>query len=155
VREIKFRGKRVDNGEWIYGNLVVLDDDYYIIPQTKPYRDTPFESYRWGWLDQRVDPETVGQFTDLLDVDGAEIYEGDVVQCEYVSYVQKGIVRYPKTERIWTATVEYDKVNPCFVLVDIANKDHLEYDFVICDLLRLKRVGNRYDNPELLEVGNE
>lgn len=65
-REIKFRGKQIDNGEWVYGYLA--DEDYI----------NDINSIDLSSIE--VDRDTIGQFTGLLDKNGKEIYEGDIVE---------------------------------------------------------------------------
>lgn len=112
MREILFRGKRKDNGEWIEGYNLKIDE---------------------------VAPETVGQFTGLIDKNGRHIFEGDIVDVEYdIAYV--GVA----AERIGLFVVVFNY--GCFMK---QKKDGGLFHFIPSD--KCKVVGNIHDNPELLK----
>lgn len=131
MREILSRGKRVDNGEWIEG---------YYCPQ--PYVRFPCEPTIFpadamddgNWYGERVDPDTVGQFTGLIDKNGVKIFEGDIVHVKACSCCFTGYVIY------WPEEARY------------ACKTKSGIRYAICARLEFEVVGNIYDNPELLEV---
>ena len=79
-REIKFRSKRLDNGEWVYGNLIIAENGApYILPPDICEVDG-HHLLQGDDVPHRVDPATVGQFTGLKDQNGLEIYEDDIME---------------------------------------------------------------------------
>lgn len=133
MREILFRGKRIDNDEWVEGSLIIdkVVDMYLIYPESYP-----------GVISHVVLPSTVGQYTGLTDKNGNKIFEGDIVRYrpEYWCEPQQSVVEYCA-----------DKWNyPAFDL-----KDH-DYEgnglqFAHEEGIGLEVIGNIHDNPELLE----
>lgn len=124
MREILFRGKRVDNGEWVYGNYAFTDFDnkQYFIFQNKAF-------------EHLVIPETVGQYTGLTDKNGKKIFEGDIV--EY----QNGY-----------GHIEWAQLHGAFMCVE-ENGDYWEWLDNMYDIEVIGNIHDIHDNPELLKGG--
>ena len=133
MREILFRGKRVDNGEWIQGDIVQfpVHGVVRIVEQEPSYKDA------------EVDSDTVGQFTGLTDKNGRKIFEGDIIHLEY-SQVFFGGVYFGE----YTAEVSYKE--GCFITDGTNNGDEIETPLSGFDNDEVEIIGNIHDNPELL-----
>lgn len=137
-RTIKFRAKRIDNNKWTYGGLIQADD-YCIIDQGNELyveRDYNFrgDTHFFQLSGVMCDEKTIGQFTGLLDKNGKEIYEGDIL-----------LMGEDEGVRI------YNKVgvkDGCFGYIGEYSGELLPF----CNYNVMEEiVGNIYDNPDLIK----
>lgn len=127
-RQILFRGKRTDNGEWIYGYLIGSD---VIVGEVVDFDDDYFNTEFW----YKVDPETVGQFTGLTDKNGTKIFEG-------------GIVRfYDDSEDELVNGVVVCNADFCSFCVSMKGHE----DVMLMAHWQYEVIGNIHDNPELIK----
>lgn len=133
-REITFRGKQYLIGEWIYGSLLRVDDNSYIVQND----DVEVDGHHLIFITDTpmlVEKETVGQFTGLLDKNGIEIYEGDIVGIGITS----GFVEWNDKIGSWCIHLAGKSKNGGTPLGEMI----LCYDIHV--------IGNIHDNPELIE----
>lgn len=146
MREILFRGKRLDNGEWILGDLVrgsarVNPGKVYICPGLVAGQKGSYGDLMLGGFIE-VDPETVGEFTGVKDANGIKIFEGDLLG--------------PGAEELYPWKIPY-VVAPSiygggFSYAKRVGAICWEYSELYEDeVSNMVVVGNLCDNPELLE----
>ena len=141
MREILFRGKRIDNGKWVQGYLFQIWDDAFIL---------------WGTTNDvpnmiKVIPETVGQYTGLKDKNGKKIFEGDIVRYIYEpgkgfwNANQLSVIRWGKTGYTMDGIFGTNKYacmsgQLCTIPFDQESTNIQEFEVI----------GNIHDNPELI-----
>lgn len=134
MREILFRGKRIDNGEWIEGYFVYCKSEY---DYEKTAEIIPREADRiyrgeYDLYDVReVDPDTVGQYTGLTDCGNEKLFEHDVVTAKF----KANGARY---------NFKIVFKNGYFLF------DNGYVAVLFNEIRSVRKIGNIHDNPELL-----
>lgn len=134
MRTIKFRGKRLDNGSWLYGDLRLRADRASIVCRV-------FDEGKIYYKEFAVIPETVGQFTGLHDKDGREIYEGDVIRSDCGNGEARHLISFFDIIASFVAEMLPD--NGINDYCTLSQAWVLKYNKEV--------IGNIHDNPELLE----
>lgn len=138
-REIKFRGKKLKTGEWVYGYYAELHIADHLTNKIETqhaiFNDEYGERGKGGYWND-VDLDTVGQFTGLHDNYGKEIYEGDIIRFDYYEVLY---------------SVVYSDSIGAFVLDEIPSSGNVdvigsEYPEKFGEI-----IGNIHDTPELLK----
>ena len=162
MREILFRGKWKNSGEWVYGNLFNPDKS-----------DTPTQICIGTYIARtcyEIDPETVGQFTGLTDKNGKRVFEGDIIL--YHHHVKK-LVPCEDATQSETEHYGFDDESGLGLAYrptrTIRYKGYVALDFLLgvdlnlnnncewwnCEnngvLTQVEVIGNIHDNPELLK----
>ena len=129
MREIKFRGKDVETGEWRYGSLIIEGNTPYIMCGKLYFLDD--NSGKFAGIYQ-VDPKTVGQYTEFKTKNGTEVYEYDIVKFRSEDVEGIGVIKYNPPQF---------KILAEFFL---GGKAEI-----------LEVIGNVFDNPELIAGGKD
>lgn len=140
-REILFRGKRLDNGEWVEGSYM---EHYYssrfgCVSAIFTNDDVLCKTYRIP-----VDPSAVGQYTGLTDKNGKKIFEGDIVKWGHVPGYRENPVRIAEVKL--APDIQFETI--------IGERQHVFHYGAFLYAERadkaLEVIGNIHDNPELI-----
>lgn len=130
MREILFKAKRKDNGEWAEGLLV------FLTKINLANAETVLAIQRFALGSVEIDDSTICQYTGLTDKNGNKIWENDVVK---------------DTDIHLLGSVEYDEEHGMYVINEVNDGYQNFQEFWSCTEV----IGNIFDNPELLKEGAE
>jgi len=161
MREIEFRGKDIETEGWVFGDLHTLCD--------KPHIHTEKSKFPYAGKRSFVIPETIGQFTGLLDKNGKKIFEGDILRVrEYENLLMNEFSDDADRFDLFTleeirGKLKIEYVSPVVFLeggFQISTREN-DFDmFLACLFGDMKRsspsfefevIGNIHDNPELVK----
>lgn len=142
MKESEFRGKRIDNGEWVHGDFVhCCPGDCYI------GKIGIVEGRNVQFNGEICAPDTVGQYTGRRAThDEQKIYRGDIIRYVTFNYdgsdngVKNGYVEWSSEAAAYVIYPYFGAEEGDWLYIVLANDDDVEI------------IGNRWDNPELLEV---
>ena len=140
-REILFKAKRIDNGEWVEGQYAYITNP--LAEDGKPIKHLICTGT--NIFNDLIDPDTLCQYTGLTDKNGKKIWENDIVKC------LKRTEGYELYQVVWRNEFADFGVEP------IKPKYGAKYPIGLSDGVTLcghdyRAFGNIFDNPELLEV---
>jgi uncharacterized phage protein (TIGR01671 family) len=143
MRDIEFRGKRLDNGEWVYGNLIV-NRDYAVSEKQNGDVDIELKSVRTKittiHFSADIEPEAVGQYAGLEDKNGMKIFEGDIVNSTATGDDENAGEKYGVVFENLAFMIRRGKT--CYMLCNYDSED-------------LEVIGNIHDNSELLKEASD
>ncbi len=150
MRQIKSRGKRLDSGEWIYGDLIENQGRFFIYHATSETTIRDSDDGHITVMAIAVDNGTVAPFTEFHDKNGKEIYGGDIIKrvvvCKLVADVIGtieiiGVIEWHQTGFIFKVSENDIKIKEVHRISHL-NTEHKE---------EVEIIGNIHDNPELIK----
>lgn len=134
-RQIKFRAKHIKNGAWLYGDLLQSNEGSVYIGVHGQYIDDGMHFNDMYDETPYIDEDTIGQFTGLLDKNGKEIYEGDIIE-----------ITNPNTKEKYISTVKWNLKG--YYAAIMGNNGNVILGYIDKSLIRI--IGNIHDNPKLI-----
>lgn len=134
MREILFKAKRIDNGEWVEGQYVYITNT--LTEDGKPIKHLICNGT--NIFNDLIDPDTLCQYTGLTDKNGKKIWENDICEMVYDGVVHIYIIVWDKEELDFKGTNGKENYG-------------INFEYLGC-CEEIVVIGNIFDNPELLEV---